>query len=130
VHLSPPRPQLHARIERRAAAWLERAWPEEVARLLGEGLPPDCPGLSILGYREVVAHVRGGIPRAQTLERIVVGTRQYARQQEIWFRKTPARWRGDPADPTARDILGDLLATAAREARSHLPGPPAPGPAA
>jgi tRNA dimethylallyltransferase len=109
VHVTWPRDRLHDRIERRARAWLSGAWQTEVEALLAAGLAADSPGLSILGYREVVAHLRGDLTAAQTEERVIVATRRYARQQEIWFRKSGASWRGEPEDAAALAALTELL---------------------
>jgi tRNA dimethylallyltransferase len=87
VHLSPPRPLLHERIERRAHAWLNGPWQAEVAALLAAGREATAPGLSVLGYPEVLASLRNELDDAQLLERVVIATRRYARQQETWFRK-------------------------------------------
>jgi tRNA dimethylallyltransferase len=97
VHLSPRRAELHQRIAARAATWIEHGWREEVDALLREGVDPTSPGLRILGYREIVDWVQDRCDRQQALERVVIRTRQYVRQQEIWFRKQPAVARG-PVD--------------------------------
>ena len=92
-HLSPPREVLHRRIDARATRWLKGRWQDEVQKLLDDGVPADCPGLSILGYREVVSHLEGDLSFDEVTERIVATTRQYAKQQETWFRKeSGVRW--------------------------------------
>jgi tRNA dimethylallyltransferase len=105
VHLSPPRAVLHERIAERAARWLTGGWYEEVQARLGEGFAPDCPGLRMLGYREVVEWVLGRRDREQTLARVIVSTRRYARQQETWFRKQPAVARGDAVQADLETVL-------------------------
>jgi tRNA dimethylallyltransferase len=112
LHLSPPREELHRRIEARTERWLDGRWRAEVDELLAAGVPADAPGLRILGYREVVDWVRGGLDRDACAAAIVTRTRQYARQQETWFRKEEARWRG--GDPEAgRQALIEALQEAA-----------------
>lgn len=82
----PERPALHARIERRARAMLAAGWVDEVQSLLAAGLPADAPGLQILGYRDIAAHLAGRFPASALLPRITVSHRQYARRQITWFR--------------------------------------------
>jgi tRNA dimethylallyltransferase len=112
-HLQQPRWQLHGRIARRARAWLEGGWIEETQALLEAGWAPDSPGLSILGYREIVEHLcePGSMPRLE--ERVVFATRQYARQQEIWFRKLEVMLRATRENPQ----LGDSLLAALERSR-------------
>jgi len=112
-HLQLPRWQLHGRIARRAGRWLDEGWIEETRALLDAGWAPDSPGLSILGYREIVAHLREELPLRELEERILISTRRYARQQEIWFRKVEAQRRGTPEDPRLRRALVEALRGAA-----------------
>ncbi len=86
VRLSVPRGYLHARIEKRVAAMLNRGWVAEVQNLLEGGVSPDAPGMDSLGYREVLAHLRGEVSAETLMEAIAVSTRQYAKRQETWFR--------------------------------------------
>jgi tRNA dimethylallyltransferase len=61
-----------------------------------------------LGYREVLAHVEGGVPLDECLEEAVRRTRQFARRQSSWFRRDPRiTWTGDPAE--ASELLERAL---------------------
>lgn len=100
VHLQVARAALHERITRRTAQWLDSGWAEEVRGFLDDGVAADAPGLDILGYRDVVARVRGEVDAATAVERIDTGTRRYARAQETWFGKESVRARGDDAVAT------------------------------
>jgi tRNA dimethylallyltransferase len=108
-HLQQPRWKLHASIARRAEAWLQTGWIEETRALLDEGWKEDGPGLSILGYRDIVSYLKNACAREELLERIVVATRRYARQQEIWFRKLEVEARGTGENPEfERQLLAAL----------------------
>ena len=77
-----------ALIEQRAARMIEAGWIEEVRGLLdrwGDSVRP----FGSVGYREMLAHVRDGIPLDQTLRAIRKSTRVYARRQRTWFRGEP-----------------------------------------
>lgn len=86
VVLTAPRPVLHARIERRAAAMVQRGLIEEVASVLAEGHAPGAPGLDAVGVREAVDYLMGRRTRDSVAQAIAISTRQYAKRQETWFR--------------------------------------------
>jgi len=86
VRLTAPRAFLHERIEERVKQMLERGLVDEVRLVLDGGVDPDAPGLDGVGYREVVAMLKGEIQESELLNKIVVSTRRYAKRQETWFR--------------------------------------------
>jgi tRNA dimethylallyltransferase len=59
---------------------------EEVAAVLAEGHEARSPGLDGIGIREAVEYLHGVRPRESVAEAIAVGTRQYAKRQQTWFR--------------------------------------------
>jgi tRNA dimethylallyltransferase len=86
IVLTVPRPVLHQRIARRAEEMVRRGVIEEVASVLAEGHPPNAPGLDGIGIREAVEYLHGARSRDTVAEAITVGTRQYAKRQQTWFR--------------------------------------------
>ena len=86
IVLTVPRPVLHQRIARRAEDMVRRGLIEEVAAVLAEGHEAKTPGLDGIGIREAVEYLHGGRPRESVAEAIAVGTRQYAKRQQTWFR--------------------------------------------
>jgi len=86
IHLTLPRDALHRRIAERADAMIQSGFVSEVRQVLGNGVPPDAPGLDGVGYREVVAMLQGRLPEAALRDAILVSTRRYAKRQETWFR--------------------------------------------
>jgi tRNA dimethylallyltransferase len=84
--LTVPRPVLHQRIARRAEDMVRRGVIEEVAAVLSEGHPANAPGLDGIGIREAVEYLHGTRPRDSVAEAITIGTRQYAKRQQTWFR--------------------------------------------
>ncbi len=88
-----PRERLHARIEARVDQMMRDGLEGEVRGLLASGLSPTLRPMRSLGYREMVAHLREGLPLAETVEAIARGHRQYAKRQLTWFRKLEElRW--------------------------------------
>jgi tRNA dimethylallyltransferase len=95
--LSVSRPLLYARIDRRVDEMAENGIVQEVKRVLGMGYPPTAPGLSIIGYKEVVEHLSGMTDLETALGLIKKNTRNYAKRQMTWFRKTEGiRWVEHP----------------------------------
>jgi tRNA dimethylallyltransferase len=86
IVLTVPRPVLHQRIARRAEDMVRRGLIEEVASVLAEGHAPDAPGLDGIGIREAVEYLHGKRTRDSVAQAITVGTRQYAKRQQTWFR--------------------------------------------
>ena len=91
IVLTAPRPVLHQRIARRADEMVRRGLIEEVAAVLAEGHDPHAPGLDGIGIREAVEYLHGQRPRESVAEAIAIGTRQYAKRQQTWFRHQVAR---------------------------------------
>jgi len=87
VCLDRNREDLYERIERRIDAQIAAGWVEEVNRLLRRGLEKNATARQAAGYRELVAHVRGGLAFDQAVALIKTRTRQLARRQLTWFRR-------------------------------------------
>ena len=76
---------LWERIHRRVDAMMEAGWLEETRQLVARGLEKNPNALQAIGYRDLIAHLRDGVPLGETVERIKIHTRQFARRQRIWF---------------------------------------------
>lgn len=86
VVLGRPRPELDRRIDRRVTRMLEAGLVEEVRGLLEAGYGAEDPGLSGVGYREIVAYLEGEWSLEEAADAIRRSTRRYARRQLTWFR--------------------------------------------
>ena len=86
-----PLEMLDRRIEQRTAAMFASGLVDEVRDLLSEGVPEDSPGFDSIGYREVLAHLRGEVSLAEAEAAVAHATQRFARRQRAWFR------RDDPA---------------------------------
>jgi tRNA dimethylallyltransferase len=78
---------LHQRIETRVEDMFRRGLVAETGRLLERGLAENPTALQALGYRQVVEHLRGQRPLAETVELVKIRTRQFAKRQMTWFRR-------------------------------------------
>jgi tRNA dimethylallyltransferase len=91
--LSPTREELRERIQRRVQTMIEAGWLEEVRELLDSGQDPRGWENKPIGYADLAACVSGEISLEETVAKIVLKTRQYAKRQETFFRglfKNPA----------------------------------------
>ena len=85
-------------IEERAKEMLDAGWVDEV-RALRTQWGDDIRPFGSVGYREVLEHVRDGIPLEETLRQVRKSTRVYARRQRTWFKGEPGvSWRSESAE--------------------------------
>lgn len=89
--ISMEREALDARIEQRVDSQLEAGWVEEVRALLAAGYSPSLSSFRSIGYREIAAHIEGGMPFYEMRQTIVNKTRRFARTQFAWFRSDDER---------------------------------------
>lgn len=81
------RPALCRRIEDRVDRMFERGLVEEVRELVRRGVRQDAPPFKALGYRHVLAHLRGELSLEEAKALTKQDTRRYAKRQMTWFRK-------------------------------------------
>jgi len=78
---------LHTRINTRVDAMFARGLVDETCELLVRGLEQNKTAMQAIGYRQVVEHLRGERPLAETIELVKSRTRQFAKRQLTWFRR-------------------------------------------
>jgi tRNA dimethylallyltransferase len=78
---------LHAKIALRFEQMLEQGFVGEVALLLQKWqLPPTCPAMRSVGYRQVFDYLAGDLDYETLRHQGVVATRQLAKRQLTWLR--------------------------------------------
>ena len=80
---------LHDRIARRVHMMMDEGLLEEVRTLDRAGLL--CEGSTAygaIGYKELLAYLHGECDLQDAVEQMIVHTRQYAKRQMTWFRRT------------------------------------------
>jgi tRNA dimethylallyltransferase len=87
VGLDRPRDALYARIDQRVEQMVARGLLDETRRLLDAGYDASLPAMSSLGYREMIAHLHGGMTLEEAMQKIKTETHRYARHQYTWFRR-------------------------------------------
>ncbi|HIY17666.1 MAG TPA: tRNA (adenosine(37)-N6)-dimethylallyltransferase MiaA [Candidatus Intestinimonas stercorigallinarum] len=87
------REDLWARIDRRVDQMMADGLEEEVRALLASGVPPAATAMQAIGYKEFAAALRGEETMDQAVDQVKLRSRQYAKRQLTWFRRTPGlRW--------------------------------------
>jgi tRNA dimethylallyltransferase len=89
IGLDIDRESLDRRIAERVDAMFTGGFVDEVRHLLDHGLAEGRTAPRAIGYRQVVAHLRGELSQAEAREQTVTATRRFARRQDSWFRKDP-----------------------------------------
>jgi tRNA dimethylallyltransferase len=87
IGLIRERPELYRRIDERIDGMISGGFKEEVQNLLDQGYSPELNTLSAIGYREMIAHVRGEMSLEEAVIQMKRLTRRYVRQQSNWFRR-------------------------------------------
>ena len=86
LSLDWPRNILHTRINERVKQMFRSGWVEEVRGLLEKEDHLGRTAAQAVGYREILALLRGEIEMEAAIEKTQAGTRQLARRQLIWLR--------------------------------------------
>ena len=105
--LLDPGAPLTERIERRAAAMMDKGWLDETRQLM-QRVPADAPAWNATGYRQIRRLAAGECTVEEALGRVVISTRQYAKRQRTWFRHqlpADAVLAANPDDPRFTDTV-------------------------
>jgi tRNA dimethylallyltransferase len=113
IGLNPPRQELYARLNQRAAEMFAAGLIEEARGLLDRFGP--VKALDSLGYRQALAVLAGTLSAEAAIEAAQQGHRNYAKRQMTWFRREPeVHWIegfGDEAEAlrTANELVQTKL---------------------
>jgi tRNA dimethylallyltransferase len=123
--LDPPRPELYARIDTRAAAMFHAGLIEETRQLIAR-FGSACRPFTSLGYRQAAAVLAGEMTEAQAIAAAQQGHRNYAKRQMTWFRREaelhPVHWlRGVGDSP---EIIAQAIALVQDHLRITAAAPP------
>lgn len=105
-----PRSVVAKRIAHRLASMVASGLVEEVAGLAAKGMSRTAR--QALGYREILAHLEGGVPLEEAVSQALRRTRAFARRQRVWWRRDPrVVWYGAAENPLAVGpvLLADWL---------------------
>lgn len=81
------RERLYDRIDRRVDIMMETGLVEEVEKLLQMGLTQTSTAMQAIGYKEIVAAIKGEYTMAEAVESVKRESRRYAKRQLSWLRR-------------------------------------------
>jgi tRNA dimethylallyltransferase len=120
VGLSRVPADLRLRIGNRVESMFRAGLVAETRKLLELGLAENKVAMQSLGYRQVVAHLRGERNLSETIELVKIRTRQFAKRQMTWFkRQLDLKWIELKAD-TSPVSVATQIAQGCRAADSGL----------
>ena len=92
VTLDWPTEGINPRINARVRTMMERGLLEETRSLLARGAfdGPQNQAREALGYKQLIAHLSGAVSLDETVERIKIETRQFAKSQRTWLKRLRA----------------------------------------
>ena len=109
--LDPPRAELYARINARAAHMFQAGLVEETRTLIAR-FGPDCRPFTSLGYAQAAAVLNGSMTLDQAIASAQQGHRNYAKRQMTWFRREaelhPVQWLRGAGD--SDEIISHAIA--------------------
>ena len=119
--LSLPREQMYARINARVDQMMADGLVDEVRALLAQGVEPRREGgaMQAIGYKEIVAALRGEMDMDTAVALIKQSSRRYAKRQWTWFRHDLRVQWFDFTDYPSADALQEALILRIREDLAH-----------
>lgn len=87
VGLRMDRQKLYERIHQRVDAMMAGGLVEEVKRLVEMGYDKNSVAMQGIGYKEILAYLRGEMLLEEAVDLIKKGTRHYAKRQITWFKR-------------------------------------------
>jgi tRNA dimethylallyltransferase len=101
--------ELNHRIQARVDSMFKSGLVAETEELLKRGLADNRTAAQALGYKQVIEHLRGQRPLADTIELVKIRTRQFAKRQLTWFRRqlSPTWVRMESGQ--SPDLVADIL---------------------
>jgi tRNA dimethylallyltransferase len=102
---------LDERIEERFRRWMDEGLLDEVRALRERPGGLGRTARQAVGYRELLAHLEGGVPEEEAVRNAITQSRRLARRQRSWFRRDPrVEWFQEP-DAAARRLVEALSAS-------------------
>ena len=87
IRLTMDRDELYKRVEKRAEDFFNNGLVSEVQGLIDRGVPENSTAMKGIGYKEVIAMLKGEYDEEEALRLIKQMTRRYAKRQETWFKR-------------------------------------------
>lgn len=85
--LNRPREVLYDRINRRVDIMMEMGLLDEVRLLIDSGVSPNSTAMQAIGYKELVSYLNGSCSLEESVDKIKLESRRYAKRQFTWFKR-------------------------------------------
>jgi tRNA dimethylallyltransferase len=106
IGLRRPKEIESQRINLRIKRMMEAGLLDEVSALLAEDTPLSKQAAAAIGYAEMIAHLNGEMDLEETVERIKINSRRFAKSQRTWFKTFPdVNWIDVTEDDTVESVL-------------------------
>lgn len=110
VGLTRDREELYHRINRRVDLLMEAGLVEEVRNLMNMGLSEGDISMKGIGYKEIIAFLKGECSLEEAVSLIKQSTRNYAKRQLTWFRRyDDIQWFDLSLYPSEKEAGEDIL---------------------
>ncbi|MHC5213269.1 MAG: tRNA (adenosine(37)-N6)-dimethylallyltransferase, partial [Planctomycetota bacterium] len=98
------------RMNLRIKRMMEARLVDEVTALLAEEKPLSPQAAAAIGYAEMITHLKGEMELDETVERIKINTRRFAKSQRTWFKTfRDVNWIDITEDDTVETVLRQTL---------------------
>lgn len=88
IEIQIDRAELYDRINQRVLQMFKNGIVEETKKLLKMGYSKDLPSMTSIGYRDIAEMLAGKITQEEVIAKIQQKTRNYAKRQWTWFRRS------------------------------------------
>ena len=106
----PNRETLYSRIEKRVDMMLEEGLEKETRELLEEGVfDKNATAAQAIGYKELLAYIRGEENLEVAVDRLKIATRRYAKRQITWFGAKDYVSRIDVDDGVSKKTFEEIV---------------------
>ncbi|WP_457756204.1 tRNA (adenosine(37)-N6)-dimethylallyltransferase MiaA [Thermodesulfatator indicus] len=93
VGLNLPREELYRRLNQRVDKMLEAGLLDEIRDILARGYSSGLKPLKSIGYKHMIAYLKGELAFEEAVRLMKRDTRRYAKRQLTWFKKDPeVKW--------------------------------------
>jgi tRNA dimethylallyltransferase len=100
----------NTRMNARVKRMIDEGLRDEVARLLAEEKPLSKQAAAAIGYAEMIAHLKGDMTLDETVEKIKINTRRFAKSQRTWFKTfRNVHWIDITEEDTVETVLEQTL---------------------
>ncbi len=111
--------RLIERIDRRVDLMFERGLVDEVSSLLYQGFEEALTAPQAIGYKEVVAALKGAYSLDVARDEIKVATRRYAKRQRSWFKRDKSLIWLDANERSTDSLAEELLTIYESKRKEH-----------